>query len=51
MHFGCHMDIICERLNNEETHGDLTLRSGEQLHSIFLMHHIFMMLHKKFVLC
>jgi len=32
---------ICERLNNEEIHGDLTLRSGEQLHSIFLMNHIF----------
>jgi hypothetical protein len=35
---------ICERSNNEEIHGNLTLRSREQLHTICLMHHIFLML-------
>jgi hypothetical protein len=39
---------ICERSYNEEIHGNLTLRFGEQLHSICLMHHIFLMLHEFF---
>jgi hypothetical protein len=33
---------ICERLDNEETHGDLTLNFGKQLHSICLMHPYFL---------
>jgi hypothetical protein len=40
---------ICERLDNEEIHGDLTLRFGEQLHNICLMHHIFLICMK--ILC
>jgi hypothetical protein len=53
MHLGCYMDFffVCERSDNEEARGDLTLRSREQLHNICLMHHKFLMLHEIFVLC
>jgi hypothetical protein len=41
---------ICERLDNEEIHGHLTLRFGKQLHDICLMHHIFLIC-MKFLCC
>jgi len=41
---------ICERLDNEEILGHLTLRSRKQLHDVCLMQHIFLIC-MKFLCC